>query len=36
MSEAQTGNVDEAGTIVPKKIVTKDNTLVDMTGKPLQ
>lgn len=36
LSEAQAGNVDEAGTIVPKKIITKDNKFVDITGKPLQ
>ena len=35
MSEAVAGNVDESGTIVPKKIITKDNKLVDMTGRPL-
>lgn len=36
MSEAVAGNVDESGTIVPKKIITKDNKLVDMTGRPVQ
>lgn len=36
MSESQAGNIDDTGTIIPKKIITKNNKLVDMTGKPVQ
>lgn len=36
MSEAKGGNLDDMGTIIPKKIITKNNKLVDMTGRPVQ
>ena len=36
IKQAKAGYLDDNNTIIPKKILTKDNNLVNISGKPLQ
>lgn len=36
ITQAKAGNLDNNNAIIPSKIIKKDKTLVDLSGKPLQ
>lgn len=36
ITQAKAGNLDNNNAVIPSKIIKKDKTLVDLSGKPLQ